>query len=56
MKCITIDKELLERSDDFSDDIELCDSAENVIAKVQRSTPWNDPDNWIQLTPELSDD
>lgn len=56
MTRITIDKQLREKLLNFREDLELCDEQGCVIARVQRSTPWNDPDNWTQLTPELTEE
>jgi hypothetical protein len=56
MKRITLDAELRQRLGNLSDDVELCDDHGNVVARVQRSTPWNDPDNWVELTPDITDE
>lgn len=42
--------------DDFVDDVELCDEQGRVIASVKRSTPWSDPDNWVQVTSDISEE
>jgi hypothetical protein len=56
MTRITIDDELRAKLLNFREDLELCDQYGLVVARVQRSTPWTDPDNWTQLTPELTDE
>jgi hypothetical protein len=56
MTRITLDDELREKLLDFKDDVELCDNDGRVVARVQRSTPWNDPDNWTELTPDITDE
>ena len=54
MKRIIVDDELRKTLLDFSEDIELVDEAGRILARVQRSTPWLDPDEWEPLTPEIS--
>lgn len=39
---------------DFTEDFEICDDSGRVLARVQRSTPWTDPDQWERLTPEIT--
>ena len=56
MTRITIDDELRQKLLNFSQDIELCDDQGYVIARVQRSTPLNDPENWVELTPPMSEE
>jgi hypothetical protein len=56
MKRITLDSVLREKLDNLVEDAELCDEQGHVVARVQRSTPWNDPENWERLTPDLSED
>jgi hypothetical protein len=56
MKRITLDAELREKLGNLSEDLELCDEHGYVVAHVQRSTPWNDPENWIELTPDITDE
>lgn len=48
---ITADDELRKRLLNFSQDIEICDDVGQVLARVQRSTPWTDPEQWELLTP-----
>ena len=54
MKRITVDDDLKEKLLGFDEDIELCDQEGYVLARVKPSTPWNDPDNWVLLTPEIT--
>jgi hypothetical protein len=56
MTRITIDDELRKKLLNFSQDIELCDDQGLVIARVQRSTPLSDPENWVELTPPISEE
>jgi hypothetical protein len=56
MTRITIDDDLRKKLLDFREDVDLCDDDGRVVARVQRSTPWNDPANWEQLTPDISDE
>ena len=56
MTRITIDDELRRKLLNFRDDVELCDDDGRIIARVQRSTPWNDPANWTELAPDVSEE
>jgi hypothetical protein len=56
MTRITIDDDLRAKLLNFREDLELCDEGGFVIARVQRSTPWNDPENWIELTPDITEE
>lgn len=56
MTRITADAELRSKLLNFSHDLEICDDQGRVVARVQCSTPWNDPENWEQLTPDISEE
>jgi hypothetical protein len=56
MTRIKIDAELKKKLLYFQSPIELCNEAGQVIARVIPSTPFNDPDNWEELTPPISDE
>ena len=51
---ITVDDELRRRFQDFKEEVEICDEDGRVLARIQPSTPWTDPDEWEPLTPEIS--
>ena len=56
MTRITLDEDLRRKLLNLTQDLEICDACGNVIARVVRSTPLTDPDNWEQLGPELSEE
>jgi hypothetical protein len=56
MTRITADADLRSKLLNFSRDLEICDEEGRVMARVQCSAPWNDPDNWEQLTPDITDE
>jgi hypothetical protein len=56
MTKVTVDAELRKKLLYFKTPLELCDEAGQVIARLTPSTPWNDPDNWVELTPPVSED
>lgn len=51
---IKANSEMRKLFDNFANDYEICDDAGRVLARVQRTTPWSDPDQWEPLTPEIS--
>ncbi len=51
---IPADNEIRKLFRNFTEDFEICDDAGNVLARVQRTTPWSDPDQWEPMTPEIS--
>lgn len=53
---VTVDAELKRKLYFFTTPLELCDEAGNVLARYTPSTPWNDPGNWHELTPEISEE
>jgi hypothetical protein len=55
MTRITVDAELRKKLLQLNSPLELCDEAGQVIARVLPSTPWIDPDNWVELTPPVSE-
>jgi hypothetical protein len=56
MTRITVDAELRRKLLYFNTPVELCDEAGQVVARVVPSTPWNDPDKWVELTPPISEE
>jgi hypothetical protein len=56
MTRITADAELRKKLLNFSEDLEICDENGFVIARMQRSTPETDPENWEELTPPMSEE
>ena len=52
---ITADDILRQKLLNFSQDIEICDDAGQVIARVQRSTPWTNPGQWEPITPPIDE-
>jgi hypothetical protein len=56
MTRVTVDAELKRKLLHFSTPLELCDEAGQVVARLLPSTPWNDPENWVELTPPVSDE
>jgi hypothetical protein len=56
MTRITADEELRKKLLNFAEDLEICDEKGFVIARLQRSTPFNDPENWIELTPPQTEE
>jgi len=54
MKQILVDDDWRSRLFDFSEDLEFRDTSGKVLARLQRSTPWMDPDRWTPMTPEVS--
>ena len=56
MTRITIDEETRKKLLNCSKPLELCNEAGIVLARLTPSTPWIDPEEWIELTPEESDE
>jgi hypothetical protein len=56
MKKITIDDELRKKLMYLTTPLELCDKEGHVLARLTPSTPWNDPENWEALTPDISEE
>jgi hypothetical protein len=56
MTRVTIDAALREKLMDFRVPLELCDESGHVVARVAPSTPYNDPENWVELTPHVSEE
>jgi hypothetical protein len=56
MKKITVDSETRRKLLFLTTPLEICDDDGQVLARLIPSTPWNDPDNWVELTPEISDE
>jgi hypothetical protein len=56
MTKLTIDAELRKKLLNLTTPLELCDETGHVLARLTPSTPWNDPDNWVALTPEISEE
>jgi hypothetical protein len=56
MTRVTVDAGLREKLMDFKVPLELCDEAGYVVARLAPSTPYNDPDNWEELTAPVSNE
>ena len=56
MTRITIDAEIRKKLLNLTVPLELCDEGGWVLAWLTPSTPDNDPDNWEELTPPVSDE
>ena len=56
MTRVTIDVDPREKLHNCTMPLEICDEARLVLALLTPSTPWNDPDNWIELTPPVSEE
>jgi hypothetical protein len=56
MTRITVDAEMRKKLLNLSVPLELCDEGGWVLARLTPSTPDNDPDNWEELTPPVSDE
>jgi hypothetical protein len=54
MTRITADDELRKKLLNFTEDVEICDEQGFVLAKVQRSNPFNDPRHWEEISPPLT--
>jgi hypothetical protein len=48
---ITIDSDLKKKLLYLTTPLELCDEDGQVLARLTPSTPWNDPENWIEIKP-----
>lgn len=56
MTRITADAELRSKLLNFTQDLEICDEKGQVVARLHRSTPLTDPESWIELTPDITDE
>jgi hypothetical protein len=56
MTRVTVDAEMKKKLLNLSVPLELCDERGWVLARLSPSTPDNDPDNWIDLCPDESDE
>jgi hypothetical protein len=56
MTRVTVDSDLRKKLMNCTTPLELCDEQGYVLAKLVPSTPWTDPENWIELTPDVSDE
>jgi hypothetical protein len=56
MTRITIDAETRKKLLNLSVPLELCHEGGWVLARLIPSTPDNDPENWIQLCPDETDE
>jgi hypothetical protein len=56
MTRVTLDPDLRKKLLNCTTPLELCDETGLVLAKLTPSTPWTDPENWIELTPPVSDE
>lgn len=54
MTRITADDELRKKLLNFTEDLEICDDHGFILAKVQRSNPFNDPKHWEEITPPIT--
>jgi len=56
MTRVTLDAELKKKLLNCATPLELCDERGYVLAKLMPSTPWSDPENWVSLGPEPTDE
>lgn len=56
MTKIKVDYELRKKLLFLTTPLEFCDESGKVIARYTPSTPWNDPDRWVELTPEITEE
>ncbi len=56
MTRVTMDAELKKRLLNCTEPLELCDERGTVLARLTPSTPWNDPENWVDLGSDASDE
>ena len=56
MTRITVDAELKKKLLNCTTPLELCDDRGTVLARLTPSTPWNDPENWVELGSDASDE
>ena len=56
MTKVTVDAELRKKLLYLTTPLEFCDAGGRVLARYTPSTPWNDSDNWTDLTPEISEE
>jgi hypothetical protein len=55
MTRVTVDADLRKKLLNCATPLELCDEAGQVLARLTPSTPRTDAQNWIELTPPVSD-
>ncbi len=51
-----ITESIREFFDDFAHDMELYDEHGRVVAFVKRPTPQDDPENWVLVSPPVSEE
>jgi hypothetical protein len=56
MTRVTIDADLRKKLLNCATPLELCDERGTVLARLMPSTPLTDPEDWIELTPPVSDE
>ena len=56
MTRVTVDADLRKKLLNFTKPLELCDESGVVLAKLVPCTSEIDPNDWIDLTPEVTDE
>jgi len=56
MTRVTIDADLRKKLLNFTKPLELCNESGAVVARLVPSTPWTNPEEWIDLTPDVTDE
>ncbi len=56
MTRVTVDAELKRKLLNCTTPLELCDESGIILAKLAPCTPETDPNDWIDLTPEVTDE
>jgi hypothetical protein len=56
MTRVTIDEEIRKVLLNFTKPLELCDETGSILGKLIPNRPHTDADDWIDLTPDLTDE
>jgi hypothetical protein len=56
MTRITIDADLRQKLMNFTTPLELCDEGGHVLGHLMPSTPWSDPEDWVEITPPVTEE
>jgi hypothetical protein len=56
MTRVTIDDEMQRKLLNCTMPLELCNASGTVLARLVPSTPWTDPENWVELGSDASDE
>jgi hypothetical protein len=56
MTRVTVNADLRKKLLNCATPLELCDERGTVLARLTPSTPWNDPENWVELGSDESDE